>query len=237
MDHYVLVHGGWHGAWCWNRVLPLLESGGRSAHALDLPGCGRDKTPTANLTLKDYVEAVVAKIDAAPGPVTLVGHSSGGAVITQVAEARPDKIKSLVYLCALLPKNGESIMSLFQQATESMLLRSIVPSADQTHLTIPDEAVKECFYGQCAPEYVALAKLCLVPQPLGPGLTPVATTEERAGRVPRVYIETLQDRTFPAAFQRRMYTTSPCKKVLTLDSDHAPFFSHPDKLAEMLLSV
>ncbi len=220
-----------------SHVLPLLESAGHRGVALDLPGCGRDRTPSAGLTLKDYVNAVVAALDALPEPVNLVGHSSGGVVVTQVAELRPDKIKSLVYLAAFIPKNGESIMSLFQQATDSVLLRSIVPSADRTHLTIPDEAVKECFYDLCPPEYVALAKLCLVPQPLGPGLTPVELTERNAGRVRRVYIETLRDKAIPPAMQKRMYTATPCEKVLTLDTDHAPFFSTPVKLAELLLEI
>jgi pimeloyl-ACP methyl ester carboxylesterase len=237
MGTYVLVHGGWHGAWCWSRIIPLLEQAGHRAIALDLPGCGRDKTPSASLTLKDYVDAVVRELDALPEPANLIGHSSGGVVVTQVAEARPDKIRSLVYLSALVPQNGESIMSLFQQATESTLLRSVVPSADQAYLTIPDAAVKACFYELCPPEYVTLARLCLVPQPISPGLTPVATTEKNAGRVPRVYIETLRDRAIPHAFQKRMHTTTPCRKVHTLDTDHSPFFSAPEQLTELLLSV
>src|SRR5689334_10831745 len=121
MGIYVLVHGGWHGAWCWNRVVPMLEKRGHKVIAVDLAAHGRDKTATAGVTMKDYVDPLVAQLDALAEPVCLVGHSSGGAIATQVAEHRPDKVENLVYLAALVPKNGESIFGLFQQAGESVL--------------------------------------------------------------------------------------------------------------------
>jgi pimeloyl-ACP methyl ester carboxylesterase len=234
MGTYVFVHGGWHGAWCWNRLIPLLEAQRHRVIALDLPSHGRDKTPTASVTMRDYVDAVVAQLDALPEPAVLIGHSSGGAVITQVAEERPEKIVRLVYLAAFLPKNGESVMSIFQQATDSTLLRSVIASADQSHLSIPDEALRDCFYAHCSDEDIALAKLCLVPQPLAPAVTPVTTTEKNFGRLPRVYIETLRDRALPTWAQRKMVATMPCERVLTLDTDHSPFFSAPRQLVEHL---
>src|SRR5689334_6899345 len=106
MGIYVLVHGGWHGAWCWNRIVPLLEKKVHRVVAGDLPAHGRDKAAAAAVTMKDYVDALVAQLDSLPEPVCLVGHSSGGAIITQVAEYRPAKIQNLVYLAAFLPKNG-----------------------------------------------------------------------------------------------------------------------------------
>src|SRR5260221_5099251 len=136
MGIYVLVHGGWHGAWCWNRIVPSLEKKGHHVIAVDLPGHGRDKSVTAKVTMKDYVDVLVAQLDALPEPVCLVGHSSGGAIATQVAEHRPEKIRALVYLAAFLPRSGESILGLFHQATDSVLLRSVVASADQSPMTV-----------------------------------------------------------------------------------------------------
>jgi|SRR5580704_1601651 pimeloyl-ACP methyl ester carboxylesterase len=237
MANYLFIHGGWHGAWCWSRVLPLLEKQRHRPIAIDLPSHGRDRTPTSKVTMKDYVDAVVAHLDAVPEPVVLVGHSSGGAIATQAAEERPSKVRSLVYLAAFLPRNGETILGLLQQATESALHGRMIPSADQTQLTIPDEALRECFYAGCRDEDVALAKLCLTPQPIAPAVTPVVTTPGNFGRVPRVYIETLRDRAVPTSFQRTMREALPCEKVFTLDTDHSPFFSAPEKLAEHLLAV
>src|SRR5215471_4799657 len=220
MAIYVLVHGGWHGAWCWNRVAPLLEKRGHKVLASDLAAHGRDKAAPASVTMNDYVDALVAQLDVLPEPVCLVGHSSGGAIATQVAEHRPDKIQNLVYLAAFLPQNGESIFGLFQQATESVLLRSVVPSEDGTRLSVREEALHECFYEGCADEDVALAKFCVVSEPMAPAVTPITTTEKNFGRVRRTYIETLQDKALPLAFQRRMQSALPCSTTLTMDTGH-----------------
>jgi len=142
-----------------------------------------------------------------------------------------------VYLAAFVPQNGESVLGLLQQATDSALHGRLIPSADQSQLTIPDEALRECFYADCREEDVALAKFCLVPQPVAPAVTPVQTTVANFGRLPRVYIETLRDRALPTSFQRRMREAMPCKTVFSLDTDHSPFFSAPEKLAEQLISV
>ncbi len=236
MATYLFIHGGWHGAWCWNQLVPLFEKRNHRLIAIDLPSHGRDKTPAAKVTMKDYVGAVVTQLDALPEPVVLVAHSAGGVIATQVAEERPAKIRSLVYLAAFLPQNGESLMGLFQQS-DSMLLRNVVPSADQSELTIRDGSLRECFYEGCREEDIALARLCLVPEPTAPSLTAVQTTAQHFGRVPRIYIETLRDRAIPTAFQRRMREALPCRTVISLDTDHSPFFSAPETLAEHILSV
>lgn len=114
--------------------------------------------------MRDYVDAVVARLDALSEAAYLVGDSSGGAIVTQVAEYRPEKITALVYLAAFIPQNGESILGLFQQATESLLLRSVTRSEDQTQLTVR------------------------------------------------------------------------CRKFLTMDTDHSPFFSAPEELVGHLTS-
>jgi len=67
--------------------------------------------------------------------------------------------------------------------------------------------------------------------------TPVAVTQENFGRVPRVYIECLQDRAIPPALQKQMYTATPCRNVLSMDTSHSPFFSAPRALADHLLAL
>ena len=109
MANFVLIHGSWHGAWCWEKVIPLLEAAGHVAVAVDLPGHGDDVTPPDRVELSDYADRISAAVAEHPGPVVLVGHSMGGGAITQAAEDCADKLGLLVYLAAFVPQNGSSI--------------------------------------------------------------------------------------------------------------------------------
>ncbi len=123
----VLVHGAWHGAWCWQPVIPELLKHGLAPFTVDLPahglkahfpdGFGSDSqrfasvpSPHADVTLDDYADAVLEVVDAAiaagSGPVLLVGHSMAGIALTAAAERAPEKIARLVYLAAFMPMPG-----------------------------------------------------------------------------------------------------------------------------------
>ena len=237
MSTFILIHGGFHGGWCWYKVVPLLEEQGHTVVAPDLPSHGRDKTPLADVTLAAYVDSVCHVLDAQPESVVLVGHSMGGAIITQVAEDRPDKVKVLVYLVAGLPPNGETIIQGIQQDPESLLFPNVVVSDDQKSGTIRAEGLRDTFYGDCSAEDVALARALLVPQALAPLDTPARTSAANFGRVPRIFIECLQDRAMTPARQKQMYTAQPCQQVITMDTSHSPFFSAPGELATHLAAL
>ena len=236
MATFLLVHGAWHGAWCWDKVVPLIEERGHKVHAIDLPGHGNDKTPTASVSLDSYVERVRQVLDEEAEPMIVVGHSMGGIVITQAAEERPDRIRKLVYLCAFLPTNGQSLMNLGGAESMARIPDTVVPSADRS-LTVKTESLKEVFYHDCTDEDVTFARERLVPQAGAPFAAAVSTTEANFGRVPRLYIECLQDRVIPPPSQEQMYTALPCERVITMDTSHSPFFSAPNELAQHLLSL
>lgn len=235
MSTYVLIHGAWHGSWCWDKVVPLLEKEGHKVEAPDLPGHGRDKTPIPEISLQAYADRVCQILDAQSEPVILVGHSMAGVVITQTAEYRPEKIKNLVYLTAFLLGNGEFLLQLAEGDTETLVLPNLIMAEDQSYATVRDEAIKEAFYGDCSDEDVARAKSLLVPQAAAPLATPVNTTEEKFGRVPRVYISCLRDKAIAPALQEKMYKALPCEKVISMDTSHSPFFSAPELLVGHLL--
>jgi|GEM_PF-98209 len=132
----VLVHGGWHGAWCYERLLPLLAAGGAVAVARDLPGHGlgarfpasygrpgqeaaflAERSPLAGIGLDDYADSVIATIDAlrAAGHrrVVLAGHSMGGIVLHAVGERASEKIAALVYIAGNMPGTGVPIGAYF----------------------------------------------------------------------------------------------------------------------------
>ncbi len=237
MGTFVLVHGSWHGAWCWYKVISRLQDAGHQVIAPDLPALGADKTPVGQVTLKHWTDTVVAALDKADDPVILVGHSRGGILISEAAQARPDRIQSLVYLCAFLLKDGESLLAASGTDSESSLAGNLIFAADQLSATVQDAAINPCFYGGCGADDRVLARTLLQPEPLAPLATPLKLTPERYGRVPRVYIECLQDRAVSPAMQRRMIDASPCQRVISMDCDHSPFFSAPDELVSHLLSV
>jgi len=237
MSTYVLVHGAWHGAWCWNKIIPLLEKEGHKVEAPDLPGHGNDKTPISQITLEAYTNRICQVLDAQSEPVILVGHSMGGIVISQAAEYRPEKVKKLVYLSAFLLRNGEFLLQLAQTDPESLVLPNLIMAEDQSQATIKEESLKEVFYGSCSEEDVAFAKAHLVPQAAPPFATPVNITDQNFGRIPRIYISCRRDRAIGPALQDKMIAALPCEKVITLDTDHSPFFSAPGELAAHLLSL
>ena len=238
MSTYVLVHGAWHGSWCWEKVASLLKQTGHQVETLDLPGHGQDKTPLGEITLAAYTKRVCETVDAQAEPVILVGHSMGGIVITQVAEERPEKIQRLVYLAAFLVQNGESLFQVAQTDSESLVLPNLMVNEEQGSVPFKEGApLKDMFYGDCADEDVARATSLLVPQALAPMGTPVRITAEHFGRVPRVYIECLRDRAISPSIQKRMYTATPCQTILSMETSHSPFFSAPQELVQHLTSL
>jgi pimeloyl-ACP methyl ester carboxylesterase len=237
MSSYVLIHGAFHGGWCWKKIIPLLESEGHKVVAPDLPGHGKDKKPINEITLTAYTDRVCQILDQQSEPVILAGHSMGGVVITQAAEYRPEKIEKSVYLAAALLQNGQSLLQSAELDTEALVMPNLIMAKDRSHAALNKEAIKEIFYADCSDEDVEFAKSRLVPQALAPLATPVSTTEKKFGRVPRVYISCLRDKAISPPVQEKFYKALPCEKVLFLETSHSPFFSAPEELAKFLLSL
>lgn len=238
MSTYVLVHGAYHGAWCYAKVVPLLEAAGHKVVAVDLPGHGDNPVPRDQITLDAYVDHVRGVVDAQSEPVILVGHSLGGMTISQVAEERPDKIKTLVFLTAMMPKDGESRADVSTRVGDNpAVMQARVPTDDGLAATVRDDMIKPLFYGDCSDEDIAAAKARLVPQASEVITAKVHLTDANYGRVPRVFIECLQDGAITIETQRQMVAAVPCERVITMDTSHSPFFSAPEELAENLLSL
>jgi pimeloyl-ACP methyl ester carboxylesterase len=237
LSSYVLVHGAWHGAWCWDKVVPLLEADGHFVTAVDLPGHGEDTTPLAGLTQAEYGQRVADAVEAAGESVVVVGHSMGGMAITQAAEYVSDRIAALVYVCAFLPGAGGSLLALADGDADARVLPNLEVDEAAGICSVAEAARFECFYEECDPADAATASARLTPESLAAFATPVAITDERAGSVRRIYVECVRDRAISISKQREMYAARPCERVETIDTDHSPFLSRPDELAAHLLSV
>src|SRR4028119_122725 len=237
MGTFVLIHGAFHGAWCWDKATPFLEQGGHEVVALDLPGHGEDQTPAVEVTLEAYADRVVESLDAMPGPVVLVGHSLSGTVISQVAERRPGKIDKLVYLCALLLPNGKSAIEASQEDGDSVILKNAAVEPDLGRIVLAEEGMREALYHDCPEEDFERARRLITPQPLAPLGTPVEVTEENFGSVRRTYVHITGDRAVSPPAQEKMYAELPCEKVVSMSTGHLPFFAAPEELAGHLGSL
>jgi pimeloyl-ACP methyl ester carboxylesterase len=225
MARFILVHGMWHGSWCWEKVTPLLAARGHDVVAVDLP-----RAPSPSLT--GCRDAVLAQLKDGERAI-LVGHSLGGVVISEAAEAMPERIAKLVYLAGFLPKSGQSMFDLARKNRDSSLKNAMVVD-DKGNSTLRPESVRNGLYGDCADDDVERAIARLVPEPLAAATTP-ASLGENFAKVPRAYVVCTEDRAVAPSLQRMMIEATACDDVVEIASSHSPFLSKPDELASILL--
>ncbi|MFO1536678.1 MAG: alpha/beta fold hydrolase [Actinomycetota bacterium] len=231
----VLVHGAFHGGWCWDRIVPGLTGAGLPPVVVDLPGHGvGDPGPVGDLS--DDAAHVRAVLDGCAGPVLLVGHSYGGAVITEAAAGRAD-VGHLVYLAAMVPDVGETIggasAGVDPGAASMTITTAFVPAADGATVRVADHAVREIFYHDCADADVEFARARLSPQSTA---SFAATLTGAAWRdVPSTYVLCTDDRTVPVPVQEA--NAARTGATVTLPTSHSPFFSAPDDLVDVLVAI
>lgn len=236
MATFILVHGSWHGGWCWYKIAPLLEAAGHIVLAPDLPGHGDDYPSALARPYEYYIPFIRDILETQPARVILVGHSSGGMLISAVAEQCPEKIAALVYLSAFLLPPGVTPSEMMREDRESILAASLDIDTEHGISTVRPEYARAVFYADCNEDEAAWATSCLVPEPLiprGMGM-PAEAREAIVAPPPRVYIETRQDKALGPATQRRMYMAMACEKVFSFDTSHSPFLSAPAPLAAHL---
>ena len=238
MATFILIHGAWHGGWCFDLVRPLLEAQGHSVVTPDLPGMGGTDAELAAVTLAGWADFTADLVRQARGPVILAGHSRGGIVISETAERVPDKIAALVYICAMMLPDGLSRAAWRERAQPNPAFLAIQKPHPSGHAKLIDTTDASAVFAQLSPpELVADAFTKLKAEPDGPRTEALHLTTARYGSVPRHYVECLHDRTIPIADQRLMLQLSPCQSVVSLEADHSPFLSTPHELADALLAI
>lgn len=236
--HFVLVHGGWQGAWCWYKIEDKLKDKGCKVTVLDLPAHGKDKTDPMAVTLKDYEDKVTGVLDSIHEDVILVGHGTLAPVISMAAEARPEKVEKLIYIAGVLVTDGQTLdQALFPNDELSLAAKNSIIDPEKGIITLSADALDEAVYGMSSKKDIKLAKKLFCHEPLFPLLTPITLTDSKYGKIPRYYIKTLQDKAVATEYQEMMLKLVPCKKVFSIKSDHAPFFSKPEELTKILLDV
>ena len=236
MKNYLLVHGAWGGAWEFDKLKPLLELDGSRVVAINLPGHGNDQTPLAKVTMDAYVQKVVDSTKQFAGEVILVGHSLGGAIISQVAEKIPEKLERIIYVAAMLPKSGDTPLGLMQSDEQGELLPRITFSEDGSYATFTEKDVREVLLHDVEDKsYLdsSIEKL-LTKQSTLPFMAEANLTQQQFGNVPKYYIRANLDKVLSPALQDKMLANWPVETVYQLESGHFPMNSMYERLFEKI---
>lgn len=233
----LLVPGAYHGAWCFEKLLPVLARKGYAARGIDLPLCPDRATP---VSMEDCMAAMEAAIPAGKPPVLLCGHSNGGHFLSAFAQRHPERVAALVYITATLLPDGCNAFDLPpventcpKPRRQSNKLCKWYPVESEADF----EAIWHYFYSGAGREEARRAVERLLPQPLGSVETKNHLTADRFGRVPRYYVLCTADRCMSPDLQRAMVARLPCRRVLELESGHSPFLTHPEALGDILCAL
>lgn len=226
-----LVHGAFENVRVWDGLQAKLAGDGYRVIAIDLPG--RDTTPMApnKVSLDLYRDTVLKAIGRESKPVVLVGHSFGGMTISATAEAAPEKISTLVYVAAYLPRDGESMLSLAMGDKDSKAGPEL--KIDEAHgIASVNYDARADLFANGAPD--GLRKVLpdlILDEPLAPMASPVHLTAARFGKTKKAYIHTANDNVVSPWLQEQMVAATPVGASYTLQTGHTPFLTDVAGLA------
>lgn len=233
---YVLVHGAWADESTWGFVRNELAKNANVV-VVNLPAHGADNTFGVGIGLKEYAKTVTDAINAQPGKVILVGHSMAGAVVSQVAENIPGKIKELIYVSAYLPKNGESVLDLSKKDNTSKVGANLEFNKDYSLATIKKDALADAVCADC-PQYMKDVLIKYHRAEPVKGLNDKITLSAKFAAIPKYYIATTLDQAIPYTLQQMMIKDNgSIKKVYEMQTSHLPFVVQPDKFIEIIRSI
>lgn len=232
-SHFVFVHGAMHGAWCWYKIRSGLEALGHRVSCLDLAGAGINQSnPETITTFAEYNKPLIDFMSqlAKHEKVILVGHSVGGLSITYAINEFWNKISLAIYVCAAM------VPSTTAGARDPSVLHKYELTANT--VLLKEEYQRDLFYHLSPIEDSILASMLLRPFPIRASIDAAnMKIGADANKVKRVYIKTLCDQKFDLQKQDQTIAAWPPSLVLTVESEHSPFFSTPDTLIKLLLEA
>jgi pimeloyl-ACP methyl ester carboxylesterase len=220
-----LVHGAFEDAHIWDGVTAKLQADGYRVISVDLPG--RPSAPLAPslVSVDVYRDTVLNAIANESQPVVLVGHSFGGITLSAVGEVAPAKIKTLVYLAAYLPQDGESMLSLAKQDRDSKAGPALHIDEQAGMVSVNYDARADLFANGASEGLRKVLPDLILDEPLAPIVTPLKLTTAGLGTVDKVYIHTALDQVVSPYLQQKMIDATPVRLQLTLNTGHTPFLT------------
>ena len=228
MARFLLIHGSWHGSWCWERLLPILKARGHEVWTPTLVGLAEradEASPQTGLTAHvEQITNLIVTLDHTD--LILVGHSYGGSVMVGTAERIPNSIRHLIYLDAFVPDHGQSAFDLmrgvepdFVQAMRNAGSEFLVPPMSPENLGVTAQADVEWL------------KARLTPMPILTHREKVEAPQRKAFKIPSTYIYCLQfglGASFATKARRDRW------QVFEVDASHDVMVTHPQLLADLL---
>ena len=223
---FVLIHGAWHGGWCWKKLTPLLRARGHQVSTPTLTGLGeRAHLLTAEVDLETHIKDVTSVLEYEDlENVVLVGHSYGGMVIAGVADKVGERVAQLVYLDAFLPENGKSLKDYAQQLPPT--------SADGWRVPPPGGPAG---WGVTDPGDTTWMNERLGPQPLKTFTQPVQLSAGRQPGLKQAFIQCSAAPFFAEAGERARRQGFRYRSLLS--AGHDAMISQPRQLASLLLGL
>ncbi|MDN3497442.1 alpha/beta hydrolase [Planococcus sp. APC 4015] len=225
----ILVPGLWLDASSWRDITPALEAAGHTARPLTMPGVGAPASESDKIGISDWVDAVVAEIDAADGSVVLVGHSGGGNVVWGAADARPEKVTRVVFVDTLPPHDGGQI-------SEFPVVDGVIPFPGWEFFD--DEDVADLDAGTRARTLPLTRSV-----PARVPTDPITLADGGRHRVPvTILFGTMDDEAFRAAVTQwgpygDEFASIDDAEIVKLGTNHWPQFSKPEGLVDALLAA
>jgi len=236
----VMVHGAWQASYAWEEVENQLTAQGYQVNVLNLKGHGEDNTPVNELSFSGYVAQVKEVINSFNEPVILIGHSLGGAVITQTAAEIPAKIGKLIYVAGFIPQSGKSVLDYAGIDKASLLGPVLEFSADQTlaGVTNPGINFPKVFIQDGTDKQQKFVLDHYRAEPVIPLATPLKyTTDNYTAAGKKYYVFTTADNAISYPFQQQMAKDAGITRTFTTNSGHSPFISKPSELTSILENI
>jgi len=233
--HFVLIHGAWHGGWCWDGVIKELEKAGHTAEAPTLPGHS-PKDDRSKIAFDDYVNKIVSVLKQQTAPAVLVGHSSAGFLLQAAAPKAADKIAQLIFLNAFILPNGKRQFDLVPPEASQGMTAAANASPDKSVPVMEDFVRNMLMAGEPSEKQSALIGR-LVPQPLALFTTPVSTKEFESLNVPKAVVFCKGDASLPPGAYLGMAQGLGKHRLVEIEGSHEALFTNPSIVAGGLLKA
>ncbi len=233
--HFVLLHGAWHGGWCWEGVKKELEKAGHTAEAPTMPG-HHPEDDRSGIRFEDYVNEIVRVLEPQPEPVVLVGHSSAGFLMQAAAPKAAEKISQMIFHNAFILPDGKCQFDLVPPEVAQGMTAAAEASPDNC-VPVDEDFVRNALMGDASVEIQDALIARLVPQPMAVFTTPVSTGDFDALAVLKSVLFCKDDASLPPGAYLGMAQGLGEYDVIELDGGHETLFINPGALAGGLLKA